>query len=665
MRSVTSFSEKKGWFNAALFRKNLVRFWPIWAVYTAVLFFLLPASIMTSFNWGGERIRITAEHIYAVVEQSPAIGAVFGLLAAMALFSYLMNSCSAQMFHCLPIRREGLFLTNWLSGLCFFLVPDAVIALTVLAVEWTERILDPRPVLIWFLAQTAVSMFFFCLAVFCGMFTGNILAMPIFYGIINFLAMGVRLLAEYVLNVLLVGYAGGSGWYERPVKWLTPLYHLSDLLDDYHYTYSEALGRWIYPSEGPAAAVGYCLVVGLALSLLALEVYRRRQLERAGDLVTVGWVRPVFQYGVGICGGVCLGLVIYENFLTRFGPWTFILTTAVCAGIMGFAGRMLLKKTLRVFADGWKGIAVMAACLLLLLGGARADFFGYQRWVPQASEVVKAEVSDIYSAPQDDGNYASYVFTDPEDIAAVLNIHRAVTGHLDEIELAQRLDASNWSGSEYDQNGYEKKTNIRMTLRYTLADGTVEERSYQALPVTAEALTDPDSYASQIQALLNRTDNIRAAYFGNVYISDADDGVQMGAISADQVQVVGASIYDTVEGGDITLGAEDARKLWEAVQEDLDAGRIGRRYLLDSRERAENCYISDICFSLAWVQETVKEGQSSASSVSANVTITPQKSAASTRKALEEMGVLDQLRDRGPLEEPEARLEEETVRTDA
>mgnify|MGYP006990310965 CR=1 FL=1 len=50
----------------------------------------------------------------------------FGILLAMALFSYLMSSRSCQAIHALPIRREGLLLTNYVSALGFIAVPSLV-----------------------------------------------------------------------------------------------------------------------------------------------------------------------------------------------------------------------------------------------------------------------------------------------------------------------------------------------------------------------------------------------------------------------------------------------------------------------------------------------------------------------------------------------------------
>ena len=636
MPSGTLSSKGKGWFNLTLFQKNLTRFWPIWAVYAAVLFFLLPMEIIL---YGGREytrsrlISAVTGQVFNATSASIPVGVIFGLLTAMALFSYLMNSRSAGMLHALPIRREGLFLTNWVSGLCFFLVPDLVITLITLAAQAAVGAGSAMPVLRWFLVQTSVSMFFFCLAVFCAMFTGHILALPVFYGIINALVMGIFVLIDTAMEILLVGFDVGTLSGSSLGRWCTPALQLNNLLR-YDTFYDETMEMQSFSSVSTAAALGYCVVLGAIFTLVALAVYRCRQLERAGDLVTVGWVRPVFQYGLGVCGGVALGILLYMNFFDRFGAWSFILLAVVCAVVCAFAGRMLLKKTLRVFADGWKGCAILAGTLLLVLAGARLDLMGYQIWTPEADAVESVWFSGVNSAPYDSGSYTNYTITDPEEIAAAVDLHGAITQRLDD------LKQNSESGGTYDRDSYQTETTTSLRLRYTLKDGRTVSRRYDSLPIRAEALTDPDSYASKLERFINRPERIRAAYG-----SDLPSGAE-----ARRVEASGGSLCNTrgsdQEGGrygSYDLSAQQAQVLWKAVQEDLDAGRIGRRYLLDDRERQENCFVSDIELYFSWPVVQV-DGEKVFNSTS--IFFTPQVTSTSTLRALEELGLRELLRGR-------------------
>ena len=86
------------------------------------------------------------------------IGAVYGCLLAMAFFSYLMNRRSVGMIHALPIKREGLFFTNWLSGVLFTAGPSLLIFLVALLAEAGKVVVGPEELLLWLLVNVSVTL---------------------------------------------------------------------------------------------------------------------------------------------------------------------------------------------------------------------------------------------------------------------------------------------------------------------------------------------------------------------------------------------------------------------------------------------------------------------------------------------------------------------------
>ena len=57
------------------------------------------------------------------------LSCAYGLICAMAVWSYLFSARSASLYHALPVTRESLFLSHWLAGLSFTLLPNCLIAL--------------------------------------------------------------------------------------------------------------------------------------------------------------------------------------------------------------------------------------------------------------------------------------------------------------------------------------------------------------------------------------------------------------------------------------------------------------------------------------------------------------------------------------------------------
>ena len=114
MQSKTSF------FNRTLFRKNLSRYWPLWG-FASFVGFLAPAALLVRVIQSGETsvepLVVREGYYYLLGNAVPIISLCYAILCAMAVWSYLYNARSVGMMHTLPIRREGLFLTNLLSGL--------------------------------------------------------------------------------------------------------------------------------------------------------------------------------------------------------------------------------------------------------------------------------------------------------------------------------------------------------------------------------------------------------------------------------------------------------------------------------------------------------------------------------------------------------------------
>ena len=130
MKSKTSF------FNKTIFLKNITHFWPIWLMILVWNLFIMPFMIFNSSLQYKMLNNITEQEIsilrsndilgIVAVYANPVILFVFSVIAVMAVFSYLYNSRSAYTIHALPVTRKELFITNYVSGLLFLIIPEIV-----------------------------------------------------------------------------------------------------------------------------------------------------------------------------------------------------------------------------------------------------------------------------------------------------------------------------------------------------------------------------------------------------------------------------------------------------------------------------------------------------------------------------------------------------------
>ncbi len=648
MLSATPSSKRGGWFSLTLLRKNMGRFWPLWALYALCLFFSLPMRIIdlnargvltydetlfSSFDMverAIERVRWQLEscHTNAAI-WAVAFGACFGLALAMCLFSYLMNHRSCQLLHALPLRREGIFITNYVTALGFFAIPQLLCFLLSLALEGPAGMLglSALGLLRWLGVSLLSGMFFFSLATFCAMFTGHILALPVFYGILNVLVTGVGYLVDSALDQLLVGYTFGTVSTQPFFGWCTPAYHII-----------ANVGRW--DLWGFLTILGYTLLVGGALTGAALWVYRARKLERAGDIVTVGWVRPIFRYGVGVCTGMLLGLMLYAEFFGRSGEWTYIALTVVFAVVGAFVGQMFLQKTVRVLRSGWKGSLALGLVALVLLSGARLDLFGYQHWTPDPAQVERVAIRGVSSTPHDGGNFLNYTTDDPEEIAAVVAIHAAMVKDIDTLEYqgdvypvtAPSAVAYPEGGSAVDTEEVDPSLKIQtlttntVTLTYEMKDGRKVERQYRRATFRASDLSDPASYAALLQAFIDRPTVQTASY------------CEWTLNEGETAQPTSAYVYVSGKETEYELDYDQTQRLWAAFTGDLQAGRV-RHWLMEGVESWQNATQVTIRFNVNLNRINEKTGERYVDNNSVRVTL--QRSATETIEVLKTLPAWD------------------------
>ena len=595
-------------FNGPLYKKNMARFWPVWTLYGLVWLFMIPLQFLSASSRDGNAMILLSDLARNSIPRFMSIGvwisALFGLMAAMAVFSYLYTSRSACMMHALPMDRNTLFFTNYISGLSFLLLPNLAVFLLALAMELLYGCTALEQLALWLAVQSATALFFFSFAAFCAMFTGSLLALPIFYGILNCLVYVIYDLLTAVLSSFLYGAWGLGSGLEEAVGWCTPLPRLYDACV-WDYVYAAETEQYASQLRSPSTVVIYA-AVGVALSVIALLVYQRRHVESAGDVVSVPLVRPIFKYGVALCAGLCFG--VWTPFILGLeGDLAMAATVLLWAVIGYFVAEMLLRKSFRVFRR-WKGAAVMVGVLCLLFAAVELDWFGYEGRVPAAQDVASVQVYGSSSAPYDTAySVGSLTVTQPQQIQEIIALHQAIVDH---------RDLQDQAGNDY----------LYTSFVYTLNNGQTIRRKYQSVPVFQEELGDPGTVSGAYQALLDDREYVRL-----MYGFDQFDESRLVEVYVDNPagDYTGESYYLTQATG------QDLEELWDAVLQDFEEGTIGVRYPIDSSpQRQANTYTADLCF--IWEMET----ENPSASQEFSITLTPQ--ASHTLEKLAQLGVFEE-----------------------
>mgnify|MGYP007069905271 CR=1 FL=1 len=436
MKSKTSF------FNWTLFRRNLLRTMPLWIIYTLVLLIVLPLSHLDlNIFYLASYLRNSGELFSSTYSQdalfmSNLAHPVYGVILAAILFGYLNKTRSAYMLHAFPVTRSGLFVTNYCSGLVVMLVPQLLTAvMSLLLCSGAHTGQGALAVSVNLGLMFLQYLFFYGLAVFCMHLTGKTAAGVLTTLILNVLVWTLESLTRETVRPLLYGIPEGE----------TTLLVLSPFVD--FFTRMGDSWKDVYV---------YCCIlgaVGLGLTALGWLLYRKRHMERAGDVVAFRWARPIFKYLFTYLITMVLGwlfsLILLGN-VNRENVLLLAVLLGVACVIGCFVAEMMLKRTVKVFH--WKQFVSCACCLTVLWGGLALlynDTFGIIRRIPDQTQVEAVELElgwDWKSQPVQ--------IESPEGIRQILEYHQAV------------LAPEKWTGQvtyEYDS----------VTLRYHLKNGQI------------------------------------------------------------------------------------------------------------------------------------------------------------------------------------------------
>lgn len=507
MRSATSFFDK------TLFRSQLKHTWPLWLGYTALWLFLVPVALFSELSaYQGSYSAADASSLLlnAGVRGGVFISFVFGLFFAMLSFSHLTQSRATNGFHALPMRRETIFLTAYLTGL--FCQVSSILVTFLLG----AAVSAPLHLSFWSVTAAAMgsamleAVFFYSFAVLCMMMTGQILAAPVFYFVGNILVPGMEYLLRNFAGNFLYGY---SGHIDVTLDFLSPplyMYLRVDIAsietykDDSYYVTAYALEHRSF-----MILAAYALA-GLVIALIALLLYRTRKSEMTGSTVAFPWATPIFKYGVAFCTDVALGQFLYYFLFGQYRssgsdslPGTILCMAA--AGLVGyFVAEMLIKKSFRVFRAGAKGAAIVSLALVLLGVAMSFDLTGYEKRVPNESEIESA----FYTF----SGMTNVTTDDADTIRRLTAAHRAIVKNRNEqARIADAWDADTLSRSDYDDI---EPFSLRLT--YYLKDGSQLSRSY-SLYLRRSELTVPSSATARVNALYMCRESVLCRVLGYGY----------------------------------------------------------------------------------------------------------------------------------------------------
>lgn len=567
MRSKTSF------FNKTIFWKNITHFWPIWVIYSVLCIWSMPVysyfNIRAYDNAGYTASELAYLKVWRALEgmelsMKPWILFAFAIISAVAVFSYLYNSRSVNMIHAMPVRREELFVTNYLSGFLFMAVPQLVSFLLTVFVWFGNGITHLEYLLQWLGIVIGETFFAYSFGIFCVMLTGNIVAAPAYFVIFNYLYRGIWNVWNMVRHTLIYGFSGNT-----EMVYSAGLVPIEYFWKNVKVVYPEGTTVQLPTIEGMGCLKWYILAA-LVFVVLAMLMYRKRQLECAGDMIVISWVKPLARWlGAVMCAGLTGELIqttFFDEKVLLGEAFPVLLVCWILGGVLSFFGiEMIIEKRFMIFR---KGLLIQSGVFLVLvvlfLGSMEKDIFHLKERTPNVEDVAEIYVQ---------GSYERYL-TEASQIQ-------------DNIALQEKIIESREEYQQYFKKYYGKEECNYMVLdmTYVMKNGKKQVWSYY-LPVDEYYLKEEGSAVKELMEQESNPKDYLAYYFTEQY---------------DNISLQNGSSIDWVDENcnfqSIDISTEEAEKLIEAFKEDLASGNY-RIYPYNVKERMKNTYVNTltICF---------------------------------------------------------------------
>ena len=363
--------------NRTLLFSNLRRFWPGSAL-MLIVYIIVSLMMYNDVSSWNSYMDYRAQQIgaYYLTSVSGALysglfACVAGFIAALLCFRYLMKHREAVMVHSLPIRRETQLVTSAASGIILFGAPIILGGLMFYSAFAVKGFSYPLQAMHWVAVNLTVAFFTFGITSFFAFLTGNSIA----HGILTLIFINLPLMVEFIINEYCHRFLLGFTYSDLITLKINPIYYAADVLSKAAQAYRDVdIFHGVYfRNDLILQNMLYSLLVfiaGLVFLFLGALLYRRRNIETAGDVIAIPLVRPIFRYGAAFGLAAMFGSIYSTqvSYYSYSAAWELVFS--ILGGALGFfAAEMFIRRTIHVFKRymGAIGFALVFSALFLVL----------------------------------------------------------------------------------------------------------------------------------------------------------------------------------------------------------------------------------------------------------------------------------------------------------
>lgn len=417
------------------------------------------------------------------------------VIAGAMVMGYMHRESKTMMLHALPISKNRMFNSYYLSGWILCQIPIFLMSILYCAIAPKVDVICFSDVLRWFISSVSIITFFFSISVLAGTLTGTVYMNLIATGIILVIAPLIMLIVRMYCEMFIPGF-----------------YTMPDFIRHFTVKTNPLIALLFYYEPLSVKAYIIYFIIGIIIAAAAKAIYKTRKLELVGNSM----LSKVFEE-------ICTYLIVFVG-MTAFGLLTWNFTSKRAFVIVGMVigiivtliiSKIVVNRSVRIFDKSFIHSAIIYLCIaIVFISVIIFDMFGIGQKMPDRSEIESVEMNDIvdgfeYSnkAHGDaDKNYVkvSQRLTSDEAIDLVIRLHEYIID--EEIYILNDSFSEEEEGAAlYDVWGEETFSyNEYVNITYNLKDGRKLMRRYnivldeEVVKIIDELLTC-DEYLEKIK----------------------------------------------------------------------------------------------------------------------------------------------------------------------
>lgn len=362
------------------------RIWTI-ALLMLVFFLVLPVatalqieqySNSSNHTWLYQSIKNTVGPYYTLVF-IVTIGSA--IICGLSSFLILFSRKRVDFYHSLPVRRDQLFLVNYVNGIIIFAVPYLINLFISVGIIGMNGFMEES---LWRALFAAIGInlsyyiMIYTIVIIAVMLTGNLVVSGL--GVTVLLLFGPALMSiqELYFREFFKTYYSAQRLYDY-MNNLSPIWSYVEVVERYNR------GKEVFTS------VLLGMVVTTLLFLLALFLYQKRPSEAAGNAMAFEVSKPIIKVILVVLASLAGGIILRNTVSINLDGWfLFGLIFTILVGHIVI--EVIYNFDLRSAFKNWKQLLLCVAFVGLISVIFRFDLLHYDSFLPKQDDIASMAV---------------------------------------------------------------------------------------------------------------------------------------------------------------------------------------------------------------------------------------------------------------------------------